>query len=71
MKQLDSGVEVKLSDGTIEKGDMVLGCDGVYSLMRGLMWDHANKTTTGLITAKEKTGKLAFYFFRAVNYPPE
>lgn len=35
------GVEVLLSDGTIEKGDMVLGCDGVYSRVRSIMWDMA------------------------------
>lgn len=55
VKQSISGVEVKLSDGIVETGDMVLGCDGVHSLVRTAMWDHASKTTAGLITAKEKT----------------
>ena len=58
-----SGVEVKLEDGTIVTGDMVLGCDGVHSLVRTAMWDHASITAAGLITAKEKTSKSVFLMF--------
>ncbi|KAJ8096591.1 hypothetical protein POJ06DRAFT_286786 [Lipomyces tetrasporus] len=53
--QFVSGVEVKLSDGTVEIGDLIIGCDGVHSMTRSAMWEHANKTSPGLITAKEKT----------------
>ncbi|KAI0017756.1 FAD binding domain protein [Xylariomycetidae sp. FL0641] len=49
------GVEVKLSDGSIESGDMVLGCDGVHSSTRSIMWDHATRSSPGLIQVKEKT----------------
>lgn len=55
VKQTAQGVEIKLQDGRTEAGDMVLGCDGVHSLVRTAMWDHAEKTTSSLITAKEKT----------------
>lgn len=55
INQDESGVEVVLTDGTVEKGDMVLGADGVRSGVRSIMWEHANKTTPGLISAKEKT----------------
>ncbi len=48
-------VQVKLADGTVEKGDIVIGCDGVHSLVRDLMWKHANKLQPDFITAKEKT----------------
>ncbi|KAK9414811.1 putative FAD/NAD(P)-binding domain-containing protein [Seiridium unicorne] len=48
-------VEVTLSNGEVEMGDMVLGCDGVHSVVRALMWDHANKSVPGLITVREKT----------------
>lgn len=54
IKHIPGGVEVTLSNGKVETGDMVLGCDGVYSLTRSFMWDHANKTTPDLITVKEK-----------------
>ncbi|CAN8104628.1 unnamed protein product [Discula destructiva] len=48
------GVEVLLTNGEVEKGDLVLGCDGVYSAVRTIMWDCANKLTPGLITVEEK-----------------
>ena len=63
VKQSVSGVEVKLEDGTIVTGDMVLGCDGVHSLVRTAMWDHASITAAGLITAKEKTCKSIVCIF--------
>ncbi|KKK22258.1 hypothetical protein P175DRAFT_0477239 [Aspergillus ochraceoroseus IBT 24754] len=37
------GVEVVLDDGTVERGDLVLGCDGVHSLVRQRMWELANQ----------------------------
>jgi 2-polyprenyl-6-methoxyphenol hydroxylase-like FAD-dependent oxidoreductase len=55
VKQFPDRVEVCLADGTVETGDMVLGCDGVHSLIRSFMWDHATKTSPGLIQVKEKT----------------
>ncbi|KAK7931126.1 FAD binding domain protein [Apiospora marii] len=50
-----SGVKVMLKDGSTEEGDMVLGCDGVHSLVRSLMWRNANLKVPGLISATEKT----------------
>ena len=38
----DDGVIVKLYDGTQEEGDMLIGCDGVHSMVRELMWRDAN-----------------------------
>ncbi|KAL8911259.1 MAG: hypothetical protein Q9171_003557 [Xanthocarpia ochracea] len=55
VRQTVSGVEIELRDGSVEVGDMVLGCDGVHSLVRTAMWDHAGKKTSSLVTAKEKT----------------
>lgn len=52
-----AGVEVKLDDGTVEKGDLVLGCDGVHSMMRSAMWEqmrNSGKISKALI---EKDGK--------------
>jgi 2-polyprenyl-6-methoxyphenol hydroxylase-like FAD-dependent oxidoreductase len=56
IKQDENGVEVTLSNGEVEKGDMVLGCDGVYSIVKSIMWDYANAAVPGTITVKEKTG---------------
>ncbi|KAK4240606.1 hypothetical protein C8A03DRAFT_13092 [Achaetomium macrosporum] len=55
IKHVPGGVQVTLSNGDVETGDMVLGCDGVYSLVRSFMWDEANKSSPDLITVKEKT----------------
>jgi 2-polyprenyl-6-methoxyphenol hydroxylase-like FAD-dependent oxidoreductase len=54
IKHTDEGVEVHLANGDVEKGDVVIGCDGVYSSTRKFMWDHAAKVTPGLITLDEK-----------------
>ncbi|KAI9369639.1 hypothetical protein BJX61DRAFT_545412 [Aspergillus egyptiacus] len=52
-----TGVEVILEDGSVERGDMILGCDGVHSLIRTKMWEFANRSTTipRPITVQEKT----------------
>ncbi len=58
IKQGQDGVVVTLADGGVERGDLVLGCDGVYSFVRRILWEHANKTSPGLITVEEKRGTL-------------
>ncbi|KAH7311416.1 FAD binding domain protein [Stachybotrys elegans] len=70
IKQSSSGVEVALSDGTVEVGDLVLGCDGVHSRTRGFMWDHANKTAVGTITAKEKKAMKTMWKCLVGTGPP-
>ncbi|KAF7537958.1 hypothetical protein G7054_g3319 [Neopestalotiopsis clavispora] len=54
VKHVGDQVQVTLFDGQIETGDIVLGCDGAHSIVRNIMWEHANKITPGIITAKEK-----------------
>ncbi|OTB00786.1 hypothetical protein M426DRAFT_324032 [Hypoxylon sp. CI-4A] len=49
------GVEVVLADGTVEKGDIVIGADGGRGMARNAMWAHANRVKPGTITVKEKT----------------
>lgn len=34
-----NGVRVLIIDGTIEEGDIVIGADGVYSIVRSQMWE--------------------------------
>lgn len=36
-----TGVNVYLTDGSVEEGDMVIGADGVHSIVRQLMTDYA------------------------------
>ncbi|KAK0616592.1 hypothetical protein B0T14DRAFT_538471 [Immersiella caudata] len=55
------GVEVTLADGTIEKGDIVLGCDGVHSLSRSIMWDHAAASNPAHIPKSDKTAFKTYW----------
>ncbi|KAJ2992880.1 hypothetical protein NUW58_g2021 [Xylaria curta] len=48
------GVSVKLENGTVEDGDIVIGCDGVHSTIRELMWRNANASIPEYISTKEK-----------------
>lgn len=52
-----AGIEVRLDDGTVEKGDMILGCDGVHSMTRNAMWKQMRNS--GMIPKAliEKDGK--------------
>jgi 2-polyprenyl-6-methoxyphenol hydroxylase-like FAD-dependent oxidoreductase len=50
-------VRVLLDDGTEEVGDLVVGADGVHSVVRALMWKKANETVPGYISAAEKRRK--------------
>lgn len=38
----ETGIPVKLDDSTVEEGDILIGCDGVHSTVRELMWRNAN-----------------------------
>ena len=46
-------VRVLYEDGTCE-GDIVVGCDGVHSTVRQIMWANANRRSPRMITAAEK-----------------
>ena len=50
----EDGVRVELQDGTVEDGDVLIGCDGVHSSVRELMWREANAIIPDHISAKEK-----------------
>ncbi|EFQ99799.1 FAD binding domain-containing protein [Nannizzia gypsea CBS 118893] len=57
----EDGVMVKLADGTTEHGDILIGCDGVHSTVRELMWRNANSSIPNHITAQEKTSLVTTY----------
>ena len=57
MKNVVDGEEeayVELEDGSVERGDIVVGCDGVHSSVREAMWTIANKSIPGFISNEEK-----------------
>ena len=55
LKQDDKGVDVTFSDGSLGRYDLVLGADGVFSRVRGLIFPHA--------PAAEYTGQSAWRLF--------
>lgn len=50
-----AGVRVVLTDGTVEEGDMVVGADGVHSIVRPQMWDYASKFEPSTIPESDKS----------------
>ena len=54
VEEQENGVIVKLEDGTTEHGDILIGCDGVHSTVRELMWQRTNEKFPHLIDCKEK-----------------
>ncbi|KAI1825904.1 FAD binding domain-containing protein [Xylaria intraflava] len=54
-------ITVKLEDGSTEVGDLVVGCDGVHSIVRELMWRNANATIPNYIRAEEKQSLITSY----------
>lgn len=50
----EDGVRAILANGTEEQGDVIVGCDGVNSIVRQAMWANANKMMPGFITLAEK-----------------
>ncbi|KAK1148538.1 hypothetical protein N8T08_009544 [Aspergillus melleus] len=52
----DTGV-VKVQDGSIYRGDLIVGADGVHSRVRREMWRLAELKYPGEITREEKNGQ--------------
>ena len=50
----ETGVRVITKDGEEFAGDIVVGVDGVHSVIRQEMWALADKLSPGLISDKEK-----------------
>ncbi|KAK8015299.1 FAD binding domain protein [Apiospora arundinis] len=57
----ESRVQVVLANGTVHEGDIVVGCDGVHSAVRELMWARAHRLSPGLVTVAEKQRMTASY----------
>lgn len=53
---LDDGVEVETQDGSLYKGDILVGADGVHSKVKSEMWRIADAIEPGYIPESEKTG---------------
>ena len=53
----ENGVQVVTVDGTVEHGDILIGCDGVKSTVRNAMWANADRIAPGLISSSERRSK--------------
>ena len=50
------GVQVLSESGRTYAGNIVVGCDGVHSVVRRLMWERADEIQPGLIGTPDKQG---------------
>lgn len=58
------GVVVQCKDGTSYEGSVVVGADGVHSMVRQEMWRHMELESPGAVTEEEKHSESTF---RAVH----
>ncbi len=65
IEHTETGVRIHLADGSMEEGDMVVGADGVHSLVRKLMWDYAAEHEPGSIPEADKE-VMSFGEFRGL-----
>ena len=56
---MDERVIVHCSDGSQYEGDIIVGADGVHSLIRQEMWRASEAVQPGFVSEKEKTSKRA------------
>ncbi|KAL4957974.1 hypothetical protein BDW69DRAFT_155076 [Aspergillus filifer] len=67
-----SEVSVQTADGTTYTGDLVVGADGVHSIVRSEMWRVGNSEPPGFISEKDKAGMAAEFgcVFGVCKAPP-
>ncbi|KAH8704707.1 FAD binding domain-containing protein [Talaromyces proteolyticus] len=68
--ETEDGVEVHTEDGAKYEGDIVVGCDGVNSTVRDIMWANANRAIPGYISAAEKRS-LATTYACLIGFAPD
>ena len=49
-----SGVEVRLSDGSIERADLLVGADGIHSNVRSLVFGKDSERPLGGVTSRSR-----------------
>lgn len=57
-----TGVQVTTQDGEIYRGDILVGADGVHSVVRKEMWRIANESNPGFFHANEGDSKWSAPF---------
>ncbi len=59
IEHTDTGVRVLLSDGSVEVGDIIVGADGVHSVVKDLMWEHASNFEPKVIPESDKSAMIS------------
>ncbi|KAF2499175.1 FAD/NAD(P)-binding domain-containing protein [Lophium mytilinum] len=71
IEEHENGVKVHLEDGSVETGDIVIGADGVNSVVRKAMWTIANDRCPGTFSQKEQqTLNTAYKCLFGTSTPP-
>ena len=69
------GVKVRCDDGSIEEGSIVIGCDGVHSIVRGMMRELALKSSAETVNVERPMAAqyqlLAGHICRIPNLEPK
>ena len=61
IEHTETNVRVVLTDGTVEEGDIVIGADGVHSVVRSQMWDYASEFEPSTIPESDKSALFSEY----------
>lgn len=61
IQHTETGIRVILTDGTVEEGDIVIGADGVHSVVRSQMWDYAADFAPNMIPESDKSALFSEY----------
>ena len=65
-------VSVQCKDGSTYRGDIVIGADGVHSIVRSEMWRHMSITEPGALPEGETRGDYVYptsYSHLLISYP--
>ncbi|KAL6705827.1 hypothetical protein ACN47E_006287 [Coniothyrium glycines] len=73
VEHTEEGVRVRLDDGSVEEGSIVIGADGVHSKVRDFMWDYASQTDAASIVEADRNTFSAEYggLFGVSNHKDE
>ena len=61
IEHTETGIRVLLTDGTTEEGDIVIGADGVHSVVRRQMWDYASEFEPNSVPESDKSVLFSEY----------
>lgn len=57
MRLLGDSASVVTEDGSVFRGDLIVGADGVHSRIRSEMWRLADELYPGMITPQERKSR--------------